>query len=178
MPNYRRLFEPGGTWFFTVNVLDRKSQLLIDEIVAVRHAIYSIKRKRPFRIEAMVILPDHIHAVWTLPEGDADFPTRWRLIKSNFSRSRAKTERRTAVSERRQERAIWQRRYWEHLIRDDADFARHVDYIHMNPAKHGLVNQVADWPHSSFHRYVKAEILPIDWAGDTAFEEVGYGERG
>ena len=122
-------------------------------------------------------LPDHLHAIWTLPSDDSDFALRWRLIKTTFSRGLQHTERRSAGRQTKHERGIWQRRYWEHLIRDDADFSRHVGYIHMNPVKHELVNRAADWPHSSFHRYVKAGILPIDWAGDAAFEEVGYGER-
>jgi putative transposase len=111
-----------------------------------------------------------------LPDGDSDFALRWRLIKTVFSRGLPHGERRSDSRRSRAERGIWQRRYWEHLIRDEADFARHVDYIHINPVKHGLVARVADWPHSSFHRFVQAGILPLDWAGDAGVE-LDCGER-
>jgi putative transposase len=105
-------------------------------------------------------------SIWTLPEGDSDYALRWRLIKTTFSRSLPHGEHRSESRTSKGERGIWQRRYWEHLIRDEADFARHVDYIHINPIKHGLVQRVVDWPHSSFHRYVRAGIFPPDWAGE------------
>ncbi len=130
----------------------------------------------PFTIDAIVILPEHLHAVWTLPAGDNDFALRWRLIKTTFSRNLPHVERRSASRVAKGERGIWQRRYWEHLIRDEEDFARHVDYIHFNPVKHHRVKNVSDWPHSSFHRYVQDGILPMDWAGGLA-EEMGCGER-
>jgi putative transposase len=124
----------------------------------------------------MVVLPDHIHAVWTLPPEDADFSLRWRLIKIGFAKTVPKTERRSAVRIARGERAIWQRRFWEHLIRDDEDFRRHVEYCYNNPVKHGLVSRVRDWPHSSFHRDVRAGLFPEDWAGDVAAMG-SFGER-
>ena len=149
---------PGGCWFFTVNLLDRRRRLLTQYI------------------DAMVVLPDHIHAIWTLPPGDADFSLRWRLIKIDFAKAVPKTERLSPVRVARGERAIWQRRFWEHLIRDDADYARHVEYCHINPVKHGFVDRVRDWPHSSFHRDVRSGLFPDDWAGDVAV--IGsYGER-
>jgi putative transposase len=113
----------------------------------------------------MVILPDHLHTIWTLPDGDHDFSQRWRQIKSAFSREIAKEERISQSRLRKQERGIWQRRFWEHVIRDEEDFNRHVDYIHINPVKHGYIQKVADWPYSSFHQYVRLGILPVDWAG-------------
>src|SRR3954469_19186676 len=128
-------------------------------------------------IDAMVVLPDHLHAIWTLPEGDADFATRWRLIKSGFSRRVARGERISDSRAAKAERGIWQRRYWEHTIRDETDFSRHIDYIHFNPVRHGLVRRVEDWPYSSFHRYVRNGTLPDDWAGDAAEGEGRFGER-
>ena len=177
MTNYRRSRVAGATYFFTVNLAERSQSLLIEHVASLRTAFRNVRVGHPFAVDAIVVLPDYLHAVWTLLPDDSDFALRWRLVKSTFSRGLPHTERRSASRQAKHERGIWQRRYWEHLIRDDADFSRHVDYIHMNPVKHGLVNRVADWPHSSFHRYVNAGILPIDWAGDTAFEEVGYGER-
>jgi putative transposase len=127
MPNYRRAFAPGGCWFFTVNLLDRRRRMLTDHIDTLREATRLTQTRHPFAIDAMVVLPDHIHAVWTLPPDDADFSLRWRLIKIGFSQAVPKTERRSPVRIARGERAIWQRRFWEHLIRDDEDFRRHVE---------------------------------------------------
>ena len=166
MPNYRRALVAGGCWFFTVNLLQRRTSLLVDEIDALREATRATQSRYPFTINAMVVLPDHIHAVWTLPPEDADFSIRWRLIKTRFAKSLPKNERLTAVRRENAERGIWQRRFWEHLIRDDADYARHVEYCYINPVKHGIVSRVCDWPHSSFHRDVRAAIFPQDWAGD------------
>ena len=115
-----------------------------------------------------MILPDHLHCVWTLPAGDDDFTNRWRLIKQGFSKGLPMTERRSAVRIARGERAIWQRRFWEHVIRNDRDYAAHVDYCHINPLKHGYVQRVADWPFSTFHRYVESGLYPVDWAGKAA----------
>jgi putative transposase len=119
-----------------------------------------------------------LHAVWTLPRGDADFALRWRLIKAAFSRALPASEPISASRSGKGERGIWQRRYWEHTLRDEADFARHVDYIHFNPVKHGLVTSVREWPYSSFHRMVRLGIYPEDWAGDHAIEAgTKFGER-
>jgi putative transposase len=166
MPNYRRAFVPGGCWFFTVNLLERRQSLLVDHIDALRNAVARTRVKYPFDIDAFVILPDHMHAVWTLPSDHADFSTRWRLIKTHFAKTLPKQERLSAVRKVRGERGIWQRRFWEHLIRDEADYARHVEYCYINPVKHGLVTRVRDWPHSSFHRDVRVGMFPEDWAGD------------
>jgi len=177
MPNYRRAFVRGGCWFFTVNLFQRKQTLLVDHIHALRDAVAATRQSYPFTIDAMVVLPDHLHAVWTLPSGDADFSVRWRLVKSRFVKSLPKQEQLSAVHKRRGERGIWQRRFWEHLIRDEADYARHVEYCYINPMKHGLVRRVQDWPHSSFHRDVRAGLFPIDWAGEVGIDGA-FGERG
>ncbi len=165
MPNYRRNRIPGGTYFFTVNLLDRRSDRLVAEIDALRKAIRSVLAQSPFHIDAWVVLPDHMHCVWTLPDGDTDFPRRWHAIKTAFSKSIPKTERRSKVMLRRGERGIWQRRYWEHTIRDDRDYAAHVDYVHFNPVRHGLVQSPGEWSFSSFHRWVAKGFYPADWAG-------------
>ena len=176
MPNYRRALTPGGCWFFTANLLDRRSGLLTQRIELLRDSVEKAQAHYPFTIEAMVVLPDHIHAIWTLPAGDADFSLRWRLIKAGFARGLPNQERRSATRVARGERGIWQRRFWEHLIRNDADYARHVEYCYINPVKHALVARVRDWPHSSFHRDVRRGIFAVDWAGDAG--EVGeFGER-
>jgi putative transposase len=176
MPNYRRTFVPGGSWFFTVNLLDRNQTLLVDQIETLRGAVAATRQSRAFNIDEFVVLPDHLHAVWSLPPGDSDFSTRWRLIKNRFARALPKQEPLSAVRVARNERGIWQRRFWEHLIRDEADYARHVEYCYINPLKHGLVTRVQDWPYSSFHRDVRTGIFPHDWAGDS--EASGdFGER-
>jgi putative transposase len=141
----------------------------------VRLAFAYARRRRPFLVEAVVVLPDHLHCVWTLPPGDADFSTRWNLLKGHFSRSVAKYERISRSREKRRERGLWQRRFWEHCVRDQEDFNRHLDYIHWNPVKHGWAKQVADWPYSSFHRYVARGIYPPNWGCDGVFE-MGGGE--
>jgi REP-associated tyrosine transposase len=176
MPNYRRAFVAGACWFFTHNLQDRRQALLVEKVDTLRRAFKETQKKYPFEIDAIVILPDHLHAVWTLPPDDSDFSTRWRLIKARFSRSLPKGENLSAVREARGERGIWQYRYWEHLIRNDADYARHVAYCYINPIKHGLVRRVQDWPHSSFHRDVQGGLFPLDWAGEV--ERKGrFGER-
>jgi REP-associated tyrosine transposase len=127
-------------------------------------------------IDAVVVLPDHLHAIFTLPNGDVDFSGRWRRIRGHFS-SYMVTAGYFTRRHPNGDYALWQRRFWEHTIRDDKDFARHVDYIHFNPVKHGLVSPVSDWPHSSFHRYVRQGLLPEDWAGDAAEGGTNFGER-
>jgi putative transposase len=165
MPNYRRAKIEGGTFFFTLTLADRSSNLLVREISRFRRIYGQVQKCRPFETVAMCVLPDHLHAIWSLPLADSDFAIRWNLIKSGFSRGLSAAVRSPSKIAKR-EKGIWQRRYWEHVIRDDADMARHVDYIHFNPVKHGLVSRVCDWPHSSFHRYVKRGDLPGDWGGD------------
>jgi putative transposase len=177
MTDYRRNFVPGGSYFFTVNLANRRLRLLTDHIDLLRAAFRNTRMRHEFKIDAIVILPDHLHAVWTLPDGDADYATRWRLIKSAFSRDLPRSERISESRETRDERGIWQRRYWEHTLRDEDDYANHVDYIHFNPVKHGHVSRVRDWPHSSFHRMVQEGTYPEDWAGDAKEIVSGYGER-
>ncbi|RMG35381.1 MAG: transposase [Gammaproteobacteria bacterium] len=165
MSNYRRDRVSGGTWFFTVAVADRKSDLLIREIDILRDAVRRVRHDWPFRIDAWVVLPDHLHTVWTLPADDHDFSTRWRLIKSHFSRALPRQEIVSRSRQRKAERGLWQRRFWEHRIRNDRDYRAHLDYVHYNPVKHGHVTRVADWPYSSFHRDVSRGLYPNDWGG-------------
>lgn len=166
MSAYRRALVPGATWFFTVNLSDRTSGLLVREIAQLRAAARTVRKRYPCRIVAAVVLPDHLHAVLQLPEGDADFPGRWRYLKTLFAWALPRTEFIPRNRARRGERGIWQRRYWEHMIRGESDLRAHIDYIHFNPVKHGLVSRVRDWPHSSFPTYVRAGVLPVDWGGD------------
>jgi len=164
MVHYCRNRIPGGTYFFTVTLRDRKSSLLIQHIELLREAVRKTKHERPFAINAWVVLPEHLHAIWTLPSGDADYSARWRSIKGYFSHELAKSlesHQRNAKGEY----DFWQRRFWEHTIRDPNDFSRHVDYLHFNPVKHGLVKTVRDWPYSSFHRFVVKNVYPADWGG-------------
>jgi putative transposase len=177
MTSYRRNFVPGGSYFFTVNLADRRLRLLTEHIELLRAAVRDVKVGHPFAIEATVVLPDHLHAIWTLPEGNADFALRWRLIKAAFSRALPRGERVSSSRASKGERGIWQRRYWEHTLRDELDFERHVDYIHFNPVKHGHVNLVCDWPYSTFHQMVRLGIYPEDWAGDAGNTKSGFGER-
>jgi len=174
---YRRNFVKGGSYFFTVALADRSQCLLVTEIAALREAFRNVKSAYPFSLDAIVVLPEHLHCIWTLPEGDADYPQRWRRIKAAFSRSLPDRNMRSRSKFFRGERGIWQRRYWEHTIRDEDDLGRHIDYIHINPVKHGFVTRVSDWPHSSFHRLAKLGIYPEDWAGDLAELETNFGER-
>lgn len=167
MRTYKRLRIDGGCYFFTVNLAVRRgNDLLIREIEALRTAFRETRATHPFEIEAMVVLPEHLHTIWQLPPGDCDFATRWRLIKSRFSRRVTRAEFVSPSRERKGERGIWQRRYWEHLIRNDDDYARHVDYIHYNPVKHGHCSQPANWPYSSFARWVEKGACPMDWAAN------------
>jgi putative transposase len=179
MPNYRRAWVQGGTYFFTVNLLERDRRLLVEHVDRLRAAFRQAHAARPFEILAAVVLPDHLHCVWRLPTGDSDNATRWRHIKSTFSRSFDREERRSQRRLLKAERGIWQHRYWEHLIGDECDLAAHVDYVHINPLKHGYVKRVRDWPYSTFHRYVRKGDLPVDWAGaEGAVGVCGERERG
>ena len=160
------LAEP-MTWpfFFTVTVADRSSGLLVRQIDRLRRIYASVQKRYPFETVAICILPDHLHAIWALPPGDNDYPMRWNVIKAGFSRELYETAPCSLSKQARRERGLWQRRYWEHEIRDDTDLERHVDYVHFNPVKHGHVSRACDWPYSSFHRYVPQGILPADWGG-------------
>ncbi len=177
---YRRAKTPGSSYFFTVVTHNRHPILCEPEnIDLLRDSFRKVIHQHPFIIEAIVILPDHLHCLWTLPPGDADFSNRWRLIKSWFSR-RCQIQYQGSVSASRKsknERAVWQRRFWEHLIRDDRDFLSHVDYIHYNPVKHGLVVSVKDWQYSSFHRYVQCGVYDLDWGGEKIIFDSSIGRE-
>lgn len=163
---YRRAKTPGATYFFTVVTHQRQPLFSDAETIALlRTAFRIVKANHPFTIDAIVLLPDHLHCLWTLPEEDANFSTRWRLIKSEFSRHCPDQYKRPRSSSRQSkgEQAIWQRRFWEHRIQDEADLIRHVDYIHYNPVKHGLAEAPKDWAYSSFHRFVRDGVYAKDW---------------
>jgi putative transposase len=177
MTEYRRANTPGATYFFTVNLAERRGNyLLVDRIDALRSALSLVKSLHPFRIDAMVVLPEHLHALWTLPPGDSNFGLRWGLIKAAFSRCIPAGERRRNSRVLRGERGIWQRRFWEHQIRDDQDFAAHADCLHYNPVKHDLATRAVDWPHSTFHRFVERGVYSRDWGVSDAMERLRYGE--
>ena len=205
MPNYRRAAIPGGTYFFTLVTCRRQKILCHDNIrTALRDAITTTRVKMPFAIDAMVLMPDHLHAIWTLPENDHAYSARWSMIK------RLVTQRvggivgahgapygdgggygfvgcaaRTGISHgppvsasgiKRREVAIWQRRFWEHQVRDEADLKRCLDYLHWNPVKHGIVGRVADWPYSTFHRFVREGVYAQDWGGQAVDVADVFGE--
>ena len=174
---YRRALIKGATYFFTVNLAERSSRLLVDRVDDLREVVRNVREAHPFDIVAWVVLPEHLHAVWALPDNDSDYPMRWRLIKANFSRRVPSGERIRASRRKKGERGIWQRRFWEHLIRDDRDLQRHVDYVHYNPVKHGHVQRAVDWPFSSFHRDLQRGRMTADW-GCVDDWEGGFGERG
>jgi len=180
MPNYRRYRQLGGTFFFTVNLRDRRNRLLVQHIDLLRGAVERVKSDHPFQIDAAVILPDHLHMIWTLPRDDDDYSTRWRLIKSRFSsglRGVIDTAPTSTSRNNKKECGIWQRRFFEHTIRDDLDYARHVDYIHFNPVKHGHADRPVDWPYSSIHRYITEGILTSDWGtSGVQPEDLGYND--
>jgi putative transposase len=174
MPNYRRNRVAGGTHFFTVVTLRHRPILTTDIARPILHrALAGVQRKRPFAIDAIVLLPDHLHAIWTLPAGESDYSLRWAEVKEAFTRSflSAGGEDGPVSPSRRKhpERSVWQRRFWEHTVRDEDDFKRCADYVHWNPVKHGLVARVRDYPWSSFHRYVESGEYDLDWgSGEVA----------
>ena len=181
MSHYRRSQAAGATYFFTL-VAYRRQPILCDAPIreALHDAIVSIRDKRPFTIDAWVFLPDHLQCLWTLPPDDADFSTRWGLIKRQVSINCKKTYQRpewlTISKLKHRESTIWQRRFWEHQIRDETDFIRHMDYIHYNPVKHRHCNQLSDWPYSTFHRYVNQGVYPSGWTGNAIDLDVVVGE--
>ncbi len=181
MPNYRRARTAGGTYFFTVVAYLRQQIFVDDDVInEFRNAVKEVKQKYLFQIDAWVLLPDHMHCIWTLPKDDYAYSKRMGMIKANFtSRVKHKFERNELLSEsktRKRESTIWQRRFWEHEIRDDKDFQRHIDYIHYNPVKHGCVKNVVDWPFSTFHRFVEKGVYLPNWAGIGIEESKGFGE--
>ena len=166
MTNYRRYYVKGGTYFFTVALAHRQSTLLTYHADQLGNAFRAVRLAHPFQTHAVVVLPDHLHCVWTLPQGDGDFSTRWRQIKSAFSRSLPPGEDLSCSRKRKAERGIWQRRFWEHAVRDEGEMQRIVDYIHYNPVKHAHVTKPNEWPHSSFHRYVRQGLLSSEWGAN------------
>ena len=176
MVRYRRNFLAGGRYFFTLTLRDRSSRVLVDYVDVLREAFRAARQRHPFTIEAMVVLPEHLHMVMTLPPDDAAFDTRIRFIKSRFSRRLSQV----GAPIRRNDRGeydLWQRRYWEHTIRNDEDLQRHVDYIHFNPVKHRHTLRASDWPHSSIHRHIRAGWVNEDWAFGAEDDGAVFGER-
>ncbi len=165
MSTYRRFRIPGATYFFTANLADRGSTLLVDRIDMLREAFSQTRAERPFEVNAIVVLPDHLHAVWTLPPGDTDYSTRWRLIKARFAHDVGIEMPRSRSKRAKAERGIWQRRFWEHCIRDEADYRAHVAYCWTNPVKHGYVERAVAWPHSSIHRDIKRGLVGSEYVG-------------
>ena len=164
---YRRLRIEGASYFFTVVTYERQRLFSNSTTVdLLTDAIAAVRERHPFEIDAQVFLPDHLHAIWTLPDGDANYATRWRLIKECFTRAYCKRHgvpERTGVARMRGEQPIWQRRFWEHAIRDERDFSDHVDYVHYNPVRHGLVGAPCDWPHSTFANWVERGVYEVTW---------------
>ena len=174
---YRRASAEGGTYFFTVNLADRQADTLTRHINALRESLAIVKAAHPFVVVAMVVLPEHLHAIWRLPAGDADYPMRWALLKAGFSRRVEKGERVSSSRLAKRERGLWQRRYWEHQIRDEDDLVRHVDYIHFNPVKHGWASRPVEWPHSTLHGYIMRGMASPDWGGGGLAGTYNHGER-
>ena len=180
---YRRAKTPGATYFFTVVTFRRRKILCEPENrELLRTAFRIIKSRHPFTIDAFVLLPEHLHCIWTLPSDDSDYSMRWNGIKGHFSHNcpdKYKTSP-SAAQQHKRAQTIWQPRFWEHQIRDERDFENHCDYIHWNPVKHGLVSRVYDWPYSSLHRFVRLGIYPPDWTGTKGgiidFSNDDYGE--
>ena len=174
---YRRTFVPGGTYFFTV-VAARRRRLFDNEdtIQLVRQAFHHVNTNRPFTVNAMVILPNHLHCIWTLPSSDDDYPTRWRLIKTWVTKHYPSRRHHDTNSSKQRELTLWQARYWEHLIRNGEDYRQHVEYIHYNPVKYGQVRHPWDWPHSSFRQYVREGLYPREWGATepTLNAEIGH----
>lgn len=167
---YRRLLLPGATYFFTLVTYERRKLFNHSDRVALwNQAVSKVQRKRPFEIVAEIILPDHLHTMWSLPEGDADYATRIRLVKTALTKSVTTGAPEDGGSEsrmRKGERLVWQRRYWEHAIRNEADLQAHLDYIHYNAVKHGFVCRARDWPYSTFETWVERGVYDPNWGSD------------
>jgi putative transposase len=173
MPQYRRAKAEGATYFFTVVTHRRQPVLCLPETLDAMEAVFrDVAARRPFRVDAWVVLPDHMHCVWTMPDGDSDYSVRWSIFKKEMTkRLSASLVTEIAASpsrQRRREGTLWQRRFWEHQIRDESDYRAHVEYIHFNPVKHGLARAPADWPCSSFMRWVTQGAYEDDWGGSNA----------
>lgn len=166
MSDYRRAQDAGACYFFTLVTHQRQPLLTQPRLrEALRLAIVQVRQRYPFNICGWVLLPDHLHCLWQLPEEDADYGLRWSMIKRLTSQAFV-CDGGISLSRRlRRESGLWQRRFWEHRIRDEADYRRHMDYLHWNPMRHGLVERVGDWPWSSYHRLVREGVYPADWGG-------------
>lgn len=182
MPNYRRNYTSGGSYFFTVVTNNRAKILLVDGARRIlREAIKDCQARWPFEIDAFVLLGDHLHTIWTLPANDANYSLCWSYIKKEFSKrylaAGGQEQERNDSRQHRRERGFWQRRFWEHALRDEKDFERHVDYIHYNPVKHGLVSRAKDYPHSTFHRYQRQGVYDSSWGCSVLeFNDLDVGE--
>ena len=177
MVNYRRSFVPGGTFFFTVTLKNRRSNLLIERIGLLKDAFNKVKEMHPFIMKAYVIMPEHLHMIWELPIGDANYSLRWKKIKALFTKSIIKAGLELSRTKHNECR-LWQRRFWEHMIKDESDLENHVNYIHYNPIKHGLVEELRDWPHSLFHYYVQSGRICEGWGSSrpSIVDGVCFGE--
>lgn len=168
MSDYRRCYVPGGSYFFTV-VTERRAGILASDVArdCLREAISHCRQNLPFRVDALVMLPDHVHSIWTMPTDDCDYSKRWGVIKKHFTQTWLALggieQSVTASCLRYRRRGVWQPRFWEHALRDEGDYQNHFDYLHFNPAKHGLVKNVVDWPYSSFHHWLSKGVYAADW---------------
>lgn len=181
MSHYRRADTSGATYFFTIITYQRRNFLCNDNVrVALRDAIIKVRERHPFQIDAWVLLPDHLHAMWTLPPNDSNFSLRWQQIKRHVTQECGHRlhlpELMNDSKRKHRESTLWQRRYWEHQIRDENDYQRHMDYVHYNPVKHGLVQRAIDWPYSSFQRYCKNDIYDENWGEIDKSDNYNFGE--
>jgi putative transposase len=178
MPEYRRSKVEGGTFFFTVVTWHRNPIFIQPESRIILHEVWTfVQARRPFHTDAICLLPDHLHCIWTLPENDSDYSLRWREIKRLFTHQYlaeiGQTEEPNLSHQKRNESAVWQRRFWEHTIRNEEDLNNHINYIHFNPVKHRLVSRPQDWEWSSFHRYIKMGMVDEDW-GDEFSSQIRF----
>jgi putative transposase len=183
MPEYRRSILDGGTFFFTVVTYNRRPILTTPVAREILHSAWTnVQERFPFKTDAICLLPEHLHCIWTLPAGDTKFSIRWKEIKRLFTRDYlyrvGPGEFRNQSHQKQGEAAIWQRRFWEHTIQNQDDLARHIEYIFFNPVKHGLVECVSEWQWSSFHQFVKLGLYPNEWGGSKVRDEKGsiFGE--
>jgi putative transposase len=179
MANYRRCYIPGGSYFFTL-VTERRAPILANDEARdlLRSAIRACQQQWPFSVDALVLLPDHLHAIWTLPSGVCDYSKRWGFVKKYFTQhwlaANGLEQPVSRPKKNQRRRGVWQRRFWEHTLRDEYDYSQHLDYLHYNPVKHGLVTAVADWPYSSFHSFVREELYPSHWGTDLSARFVSF----